>query len=103
MVSANLFRNLTSRPTPTPPSIEGLDEEEEVTALEPAWSHLQLVYDFLLNFVASPDTDAKVAKRYIDHSFVLRLMDLFDSEDPRERTSEKNCTVFMENSWCTGP
>lgn len=85
MVSANLFRTLTSRPSPAPPSIEGLDPEEEVSALEPAWSHLQLVYDFLLRFVASPETDAKVAKRYIDHSFVLRLMDLFDSEDPRER------------------
>ncbi|KAL0327338.1 UNVERIFIED_CONTAM: Serine/threonine protein phosphatase 2A regulatory subunit B' eta isoform [Sesamum angustifolium] len=26
-----------------------------------------------------------IAKRYIDHSFVLKLLDLFDSEDPRER------------------
>jgi len=33
----------------------------------------------------SPDTDTKVAKRYVDHAFVLRLLDLFDSEDPRER------------------
>jgi serine/threonine-protein phosphatase 2A regulatory subunit B' len=43
------------------------------------------VYDFLLRFVASSETDAKLAKRYIDHSFVLRLLDLFDSEDQRER------------------
>lgn len=33
----------------------------------------------------SQDTDTKVAKRYIDHSFVLKLLDLFDTEDPRER------------------
>ena len=26
-----------------------------------------------------------VAKRYIDQRFVLQLLDLFDSEDPRER------------------
>ncbi|KAF6166128.1 hypothetical protein GIB67_023838, partial [Kingdonia uniflora] len=39
----------------------------------------------LLRFVASPETDAKIAKRYIDHSFVLRFLDLFDSEDQRER------------------
>ena len=33
----------------------------------------------------------KVAKRYIDHSFVLKLLDLFDSaEDPREREYLKN-------------
>jgi serine/threonine-protein phosphatase 2A regulatory subunit B' len=85
MVSANLFRNLPSISSPSPTFIEGLDPEEEETALEPAWSHLQLVYDFFLRFIASPETDAKLAKRYIDHSFVLRLMDLFDSEDPRER------------------
>jgi serine/threonine-protein phosphatase 2A regulatory subunit B' len=43
------------------------------------------VYEFLLRYVVSGETDAKVAKRYIDHAFVLRLLDLFDSEDPRER------------------
>ncbi|GFZ19101.1 protein phosphatase 2A regulatory B subunit family protein [Actinidia rufa] len=32
-----------------------------------------------------PRQDAKLAKRYVDHSFVTRLLDLFDSEDPRER------------------
>ncbi|KAJ6674656.1 SERINE/THREONINE PROTEIN PHOSPHATASE 2A PP2A REGULATORY SUBUNIT B [Salix viminalis] len=53
--------------------------------MEPAWPHLQIVYEFLLRFVASSETDAKLAKRYIDHSFVLRLLDLFDSEDQRER------------------
>ncbi|MBA0596791.1 hypothetical protein Gorai_013600, partial [Gossypium raimondii] len=47
--------------------------------------HLQLVYELLLRYVVSSDTDTKVAKRYIDHSFVLKLIDLFDSEDPRER------------------
>uniref|UniRef100_A0A8R7R1Z3 Serine/threonine protein phosphatase 2A regulatory subunit n=1 Tax=Triticum urartu TaxID=4572 RepID=A0A8R7R1Z3_TRIUA len=33
----------------------------------------------------SPETDAKMAKRYVDQGFILRLLDLFDSEDPRER------------------
>jgi serine/threonine-protein phosphatase 2A regulatory subunit B' len=53
--------------------------------MEPAWPHLQIVYEFLLRYVVSSETDAKVAKRYIDQTFVLRLLDLFDSEDPRER------------------
>ena len=35
--------------------------------------------------MVSNDTDAKVAKKYIDQQFILRLLDLFDSEDPRER------------------
>ena len=45
----------------------------------------QIVYEFLLRYVVSNDTDAKVAKKYVDTSFVLRLLELFDSEDPRER------------------
>lgn len=45
----------------------------------------QIVYEFLLRYVVSNDTDAKVAKKYIDQQFVLKLLELFDSEDPRER------------------
>ncbi|CAL5368435.1 unnamed protein product [Camellia sinensis] len=84
MVSTNLFRTLTPQPRENKVS-EGFDMDEEEPMMDPAWPHLQIVYEFLLRFVASPETDAKLAKRYIDHSFVLRLLDLFDSEDPRER------------------
>ncbi|GAB4848024.1 hypothetical protein Ancab_002684 [Ancistrocladus abbreviatus] len=84
MVSVNLFRPLTSPPRENK-VLEAFDLEEEEPSMDPAWPHLQIVYEFLLRFVASPETDAKLAKRYIDHSFVLRLLDLFDSEDPRER------------------
>ena len=48
-------------------------------------STLQIVYEFLLRYVVSNDTDAKVARKYIDQHFVIRLLELFDSEDPRER------------------
>ncbi|KAJ0249564.1 Serine/threonine protein phosphatase 2A 57 kDa regulatory subunit B' beta isoform [Hirschfeldia incana] len=84
MVSINIFRCL-------PPGShentgqEPADPEEEEPYLEPSWPHLQLVYELLLRYVVSTDTDTKVAKRYIHHSFVLKLLDLFDSEDPRER------------------
>ncbi|KAL5743015.1 hypothetical protein ACOSP7_029747 [Xanthoceras sorbifolium] len=84
MISVNVFRCL-------PPSMhentgqENVDPEEDEPYLEPSWPHLQLVYELLLRYVVSSDTDTKVAKRYIDHSFVLKLLDLFDSEDPRER------------------
>ncbi|KAE8697444.1 Serine/threonine protein phosphatase 2A 59 kDa regulatory subunit B' zeta isoform [Hibiscus syriacus] len=84
MVSVNLFRTLTSPPRENR-VLEAFDLEEEEPSMDSAWPHLQVVYEFLLRFVASPETDAKLAKRYIDHSFVLRLLDLFDSEDPRER------------------
>ncbi|KAL2505306.1 Serine/threonine protein phosphatase 2A 57 kDa regulatory subunit B' theta [Abeliophyllum distichum] len=84
MVSINLFRALSTQPRENK-VLEGFDLEEEEPLMDPGWPHLQIVYEFLLRFVASPETDAKLAKRYIDHSFVLRLLDLFDSEDPRER------------------
>ncbi|CAA3006876.1 serine threonine phosphatase 2A 57 kDa regulatory subunit B theta isoform-like [Olea europaea subsp. europaea] len=84
MVSTNLFRTLCTQPREKK-VLEAFDLEEDEPLMDPAWSHLQIVYEFLLRFVASPETDAKLAKRYIDHSFVLRLLDLFDSEDPRER------------------
>ncbi|KAM3387737.1 hypothetical protein ACQJBY_010523 [Aegilops geniculata] len=84
MVAINLFRS--SNPTPREnKAIEGVDMEEEEPLMDPAWSHLQIVYEVFLRFVASQETDAKLAKRYIDHSFILKLLDLFDSEDPRER------------------
>ncbi|KAL6971675.1 hypothetical protein U1Q18_031355 [Sarracenia purpurea var. burkii] len=84
MVSMNLFRTLIPQPRENK-VLEGFDLEEEEPMMDPTWPHLQIVYEFLLRFVASPETDAKLAKRYVDHSFVLRLLDLFDSEDPRER------------------
>ncbi|KAF2292294.1 hypothetical protein GH714_018672 [Hevea brasiliensis] len=84
MVAANLFRSLPSSNHDNK-ILETYDPEEEEPTMEPAWPHLQIVYEFLLRFVASTETDAKLAKRYIDHSFVLKLLDLFDSEDQRER------------------
>ncbi|KAJ1294159.1 hypothetical protein BS78_01G124600 [Paspalum vaginatum] len=86
-ISANIFR-------PLPPALHecaaaidpgAAPDDEEEPYLDPSWPHLQLVYELLLRYVVSPDTDTKVAKRYVDHAFVLRLLDLFDSEDPRER------------------
>lgn len=84
MVSANLFRTFNPQPRENK-VIEAFDVEEEEPSMDPAWLHLQIVYEFFLRFVASPELDAKLAKRYIDHSFILKLLDLFDSEDPRER------------------
>ena len=84
MVGANLFRALPPTALESSSS-EAFDPEEEEPSMEPAWPHLQLVYEFLLRVVVSNDTDAKVAKRYIDQAFVLRILNLFDSEDPRER------------------
>ena len=46
---------------------------------------MQVVYEFFLRFIVSGQVVAKTAKRYIDQSVCLTLINLFDSEDPRER------------------
>nr|GEW03097.1 serine/threonine protein phosphatase 2A 57 kDa regulatory subunit B' beta isoform-like [Tanacetum cinerariifolium] len=84
MISANIFRCLPPQAHENT-GTESLDPEEDDMYLDPAWPHLQLVYELLLRYVVSTDTDTKIAKRYLNHSFVLNLLDLFDTEDPRER------------------
>lgn len=82
MFSRNLFRTL---PPPTNPHGAEFDPEEDEPTLEAAWPHLQLVYEFFLRFLESPDFTPSTAKKSIDQQFVLQLLELFDSEDPRER------------------
>ncbi|KAL7036705.1 hypothetical protein ACKWTF_008903 [Chironomus riparius] len=82
MFAINLFRTL---PPPSNPSGAEFDPEEDEPTLESSWPHLQIVYELFLRFLESPDFQPNVAKRHIDSQFVLRCLDLFDSEDPRER------------------
>ncbi|KVI11624.1 serine/threonine protein phosphatase 2A 57 kDa regulatory subunit B' kappa isoform-like [Cynara cardunculus var. scolymus] len=82
MCGNNLFRDFPPKNSVYSPRGETEDEEP---SFDPAWSHLHLVYEILLRFLSQTSLDPKVAKQYIDHSFILRLLDLFDTEDPRER------------------
>ncbi|KAF2467989.1 protein phosphatase 2A regulatory B subunit [Lindgomyces ingoldianus] len=82
MFSKNLFRPI---PPPMNPQGEAFDPEEDEPVLEVAWPHIQVVYEFFLRFIESQDFNTNIAKAYIDHSFVLNVGFLFDSEDPRER------------------
>lgn len=70
---------------PENPNAASFDPEEDEPTLEAAWPHLQLVYEFFLRFLESTDFQPSIAKKYIDQRFVLHLLELFDSEDPRER------------------
>uniref|UniRef100_A0A3B3QZX6 Serine/threonine protein phosphatase 2A regulatory subunit n=1 Tax=Paramormyrops kingsleyae TaxID=1676925 RepID=A0A3B3QZX6_9TELE len=79
MVAYNIFRTL-------PPSDSNeFDPEEDEPTLEASWPHLQLVYEFFIRFLESQEFQPSIAKKYIDQKFVLQLLELFDSEDPRER------------------
>jgi serine/threonine-protein phosphatase 2A regulatory subunit B' len=84
MCAINLFRVL-------PPNYRannrggGGENDDDEPSFDPAWPHLHLVYELLLKFITSSCLDAKVAKKYFDHLFISSLLELFDSEDPRER------------------
>eukprot|EP00111_Clytia_hemisphaerica_P002708 TCONS_00007635-protein len=84
MFAVNIFRSLP--PSANPAGAE-YDPEEDEPTLEAAWPHLQIVYEFFLRFLESPDfqPNTATAKRHIDQNFIVKLLDLFDSEDPRER------------------
>lgn len=82
MFAANLFRTI---PPQTNAAGEAFDPEEDEPVLELAWPHLQVVYELFLRFIESSELNTNIAKKYIDQSFVIQLLELFDSEDPRER------------------
>jgi len=79
MVGMNLFRALP------PKQVQHGEAEEEDPVFEPSWPHLQIVYEFFLRFIVSSDVDVRTLKKHITGSFVLRILELFDSEDHRER------------------
>lgn len=85
MVRYNAFRTLPPSENPD------FDPEEDDPTLELSWPHLEIVYALFLRFLESPDFQTTIAKRFIDQSFVLQLLELFDSEDPRERDFLKTC------------
>lgn len=82
MFKINLFRPI---PPPVNPIGDVYDPDEDEPVNELAWPHMQCVYEFFLRFVESPDFNHQIAKQYIDHDFILKLLELFDSEDIRER------------------
>ena len=78
MVRVNLFR-------PLPPPSDEYDLDDEEANIEPSWPHLQIIYELFLRFIISPEVNGKVAKKFVDSSFLRAWIELFDAEDPRER------------------
>ncbi|RHY02446.1 hypothetical protein DYB37_004890 [Aphanomyces astaci] len=54
-------------------------------ALMPDIMGMVVVYEFFLRFIVSGEVNAKVAKKFVDQKFCSNVIELFDSEDPRER------------------
>jgi len=84
MIKANLFRGLPSNQClEKGESLMG--EMDEDAFQDPAWPHLHLVYEVLLRFLLSPNANKKIMKKYLRGSFLNTLIEMFESEDMRER------------------
>ena len=86
MFSCNIFRTISP---PDDPNAAVFDPEEDEATLEIAWPHIELVYEIFLAFFESEDFQASVAKKYLDTRFVDSLLEVFETEDPRERDFAK--------------
>uniref|UniRef100_M4BF58 Uncharacterized protein n=1 Tax=Hyaloperonospora arabidopsidis (strain Emoy2) TaxID=559515 RepID=M4BF58_HYAAE len=87
-VGVNIFRHLGRSLNASTINANGNVEvapEDDEPMLEPSWPHMQLVYEILLRFVLSKEVDSRTAKDYFSKRFMIKLLNLFDSEDPRER------------------
>ncbi len=91
MVCANIFRSLpmpkqsVEEATGASGGSGGEGGDDSDPPLEPAWTHLHLVYEFLLRFILSAEVKSKLAKKWVDAAFCAKLVELFESDDPRER------------------
>ena len=64
----------------------GDETEETQILLEEQWPHLQIVYELLLRVVILRNLNKDAfQKNYLNFDFVARLINLFQSPDPRER------------------
>lgn len=84
MFEINLFQ-------PLPPSwIDFYDsttpaDEENTCIEEHRWDYTQLIYDVVLKLANLTETDQRLLQKYFSPSFVLGLLERFDSEQSRER------------------
>eukprot|EP00742_Colponemidia_sp_Colp-10_P000521 GILJ01000567.1.p1 GENE.GILJ01000567.1~~GILJ01000567.1.p1 ORF type:complete len:452 (+),score=85.49 GILJ01000567.1:173-1528(+) len=85
MISRNIFRPLSRRSSEV-----DFDPDEDEPATDPSWPHLQVVYELLLRLIVSDGADVKHLKTFVTSQFIHDLLELFDSEDVRERDYLKN-------------
>lgn len=88
MIKRNIFRPL---PVVKKQGLAGeTPVEEEEVIIDPSWPHLQPVYEFFLQLIINESVDMKSLRSYISHKFIQEFLELFDSEEPKEREYLKN-------------
>jgi len=92
MIGANLFRTFANKSKTLSYSeilenkkTSAVEQDEDEPHLEESWPHLQLVYELLLKFIMSPFLNAESISKHLNQVFIKQYLELFDSEDPRER------------------
>lgn len=104
MIEKNIFRPLPNVKKSNLNFAEtGIDQEEE---MDPAWPHLQGIYEFFLQLVINESVEVRSLKVYVTPQFVQEFLDLFDSEESVERDYLKNilhklyAKVSLKNRHC---
>jgi serine/threonine-protein phosphatase 2A regulatory subunit B' len=88
MIEKNIFRPLPNINKKNLAFSEtGIEQDEEI---DPAWPHLQGIYEFFLQLVINEAVDVKSLKVYVTPQFVQEFLELFDSEESVERDYLKN-------------
>ena len=88
MIKKNIFRPL---PIVKKQGVAGeTGGENDEVLLDPSWAHLQPVYEFFLQLIISEAIDMKSLRSFINHKFIQEFLELFDSEEPKEREYLKN-------------
>ena len=88
MIEKNIFRPLPNvKKSNLGFSETGIDQEEE---MDPAWPHLQGIYEFFLQLVINESVEVHSLKVYVTPQFVQEFLELFDSEESVERDYLKN-------------
>jgi serine/threonine-protein phosphatase 2A regulatory subunit B' len=88
MIEKNIFRPLPNvKKTNLGFSETGIEQEDEV---DPAWPHLQGIYEFFLSLVVNETVEVRQIKIYVTPQFVQEFLELFDSEESVERDYLKN-------------
>jgi serine/threonine-protein phosphatase 2A regulatory subunit B' len=88
MIERNIFRCLPNvKKSNLAFSETGIEQEEET---DPAWPHLQGVYEFFLQLIINEAIEVKLLKGYVTPEFVSQFLELFDSEEAVERDYLKN-------------
>lgn len=89
MIQKNIFRPL---PVVKKQGVVGemIGVEEEELILDPSWNHLQPVYEIFMQFIINEAIEMRLLKNFITQKFVQEFLQLFDSEEPKEREYLKN-------------